>query len=201
MSGKIDLGKYAKCVKKGDIILFPTDTVVGVGCRFDSADGIKKLRSIKSIKDSTPFAILISSPEQLDRLRIRKSRLSKLLISRFWPGGLTIVMSSENSYPCSGEGNTLGLRMPDFDLLRKIIEMAGVPLAATSANRHGRPAPKKLSDVEPSIAEMANCVLDYPVRCIGMPSTVVKLEAGEPRILREGAVPSEEILETLRESA
>ena len=200
MKEKINISKYAKSIQDGDIILFPTDTIIGLGCRFDSPEGIARLREIKDIKKSTPFAVLISSDEQLKMLKVRRSRKSNILISRFWPGGLTIVMSSENNYPCCGNGNTIGLRMPDFDILRTIIETAGVPLAATSANFHGKPAPKRMADVDPVIVEKADCVLDYPTRLLGLPSTVVKLEAGVPKILRDGAIPSAEIIEILKEA-
>ena len=200
MNDKVNIIKYAKCIQKGDIILFPTDTVIGLGCRFDSPDGIARLRQIKDIRQSTPFAVLISSQDQLRMLNVRRSRKSNVLISRFWPGGLTIVMTSENNYPCCGEGNSIGLRMPDFDILRKIIDKAGVPVAATSANFHGKPAPRKMEDVDPAIVKKADCVFDYPVRPVGLPSTVVKLEAGEPRILRDGAIPSGEIIEILKEA-
>lgn len=200
MNQKINIEKYAKCIKNGDILLFPTDTVIGIGCRFDSEKGIARLRSIKGIKETVPFAVLISSPDQLKTMNIRRSRISNLLISRFWPGGLTIVMTSENRYPCSGESNAIGVRMPDNDILRQIIEKADVPIAATSANLHGMPTPKYMSDVDKTIVEQAECVLDLPARPVGLPSTVVRLEAGEPRILREGAIPSSDILDTLREA-
>jgi L-threonylcarbamoyladenylate synthase len=194
------MNKYAGHIKDGDVLLFPTDTVMGIGCRFDSGEGIARLRAIKEIKESVPIAVLISSIDQLEKLKIRRSRLSNILISRFWPGGLTIVLSSEKHYPCCGDGNTIGLRMPDFDLLRRIIEKAGVPLAATSANLHGKPPPKIMEDVEQSIVERVDCSVDLTTRIIGLPSTVVKLEAGEPRILREGAVSSGEIYEALEEA-
>lgn len=200
MNEKINLEKYARCIKNGEVLLFPTDTVVGIGCRFDSEEGISRMRSIKQVKETAPFAVLISSPEQLEQMKIRRSRISNLLISRFWPGGLTIVMTSENHYPCCGEDNAIGVRMPDFDLLRKLIEIADVPLAATSANYHSKPAPKRIADVEASIVKKIDCVLDFPARLVGLPSTVVRLEAGEPTILREGAIPSKEIFETVRET-
>jgi len=200
LNEKINLEKYARCIKNGEVLLFPTDTVVGIGCRFDSEEGISRMRSIKQVKETAPFAVLISSPEQLEQMKIRRSRISNLLISRFWPGGLTIVMTSENHYPCCGEDNAIGVRMPDFDLLRKLIEIADVPLAATSANYHSKPAPKRIADVEASMVKKIDCVLDFPARLVGQPSTVVRLEAGEPTILREGAIPSKEIFETVRET-
>jgi len=201
LAGKIAFSKYAEFIREGKVALFPTDTVVGIGCRFDSKEGITRLRAIKGIKDSDPVAVLISSLQQLDVLRIRRSRLSNLLAEKFWPGGLTLVLSSEDRFPCSGAGNTLGLRMPDVDSLRKIIEMAGVPLAATSANFHGRPAPGRMEEVDASIVNSVNTTFDIPARLIGLPSTVVKLEGGELKIIREGAIPSRDIYDAIAEES
>lgn len=199
MAGKTAFSKYAKLLKKGVVALFPTDTVVGIGCRFDSEEGIARLRAIKGIKESDPIAVLISSLQQLDIMRIRRSRLSNLLAGRFWPGGLTLVLSAEDRLPCSGAANTLGLRIPDADFLRKIIEMAGVPLAATSANFHGQPAPGRMEDVDTSIVKSVDHTFDIPARLIGLPSTVVKLEGGEVKIIREGAVSARDIYDAIAE--
>ncbi len=200
MTGKIAFSKYAEFIRKGRIVLFPTDTVAGIGCRFDSEEGIARLRAIKDIKDPDPIAVLVSSVQQLDILRIRRSRLSNLLAEKFWPGALTLVLSSEDRFPCSGAGNTLGLRMPDVDSLRKIIEMAGVPLAATSANLHGLPAPGRMEEVDASIVNSVNGTFDIPARPVGLPSTVVRLEGGELKVIREGAIPSADIYSTVSEA-
>jgi L-threonylcarbamoyladenylate synthase len=178
---------------KAAVVLFPTDTVVGLGCRFDSEAAISRIRRIKGIDEKNPLAVLISDEKQLDTLKVRRSHLSNLLIGRFWPGGLTFVLSSELSFPCSGEGNTLGLRMPDADYLRKIIDMIGVPIAATSANLHGQPAPGSLRDVDLQISKEADHMIDVKITSSGIPSTVVKIEGGLLRIIREGAVTSDEI--------
>lgn len=199
MADKIALSKYAEFIKQGKVALFPTDTVVGIGCRFDSKEGIARLRAIKDIKDSAPVAVLISSAQQFGILRIRRSRLSDLLAEKFWPGGLTLVLSSESRFPCSGADNTLGLRIPDVDSLRKIIEMAGVPLAGTSANYHGLPAPGKMEEVDSSIVKKVNGIFDIPASPLGLPSTVVRLEDGELTIIREGAIPARDILDTVAE--
>ncbi len=199
MAGNIDFSKYAEFIRKGKIALFPTDTVVGIGCRFDSEEDIARLRAIKGIKDSDPIAVLISSMQQLDSLRIRRSRLSNLLTMKFWPGGLTLVLSSDDRFPCSGAGNSIGLRMPDVDSLRKIIEMAGVPLAATSANLHGWPAPGRMEEVDVSIVKSVDCTFDIPARLVRLPSTVVRLEGGKLKIIREGAIPSSDIYDAVAE--
>jgi L-threonylcarbamoyladenylate synthase len=193
-----DPRKIASLIDEGAVMLFPTDTVVGLGCRFDSKEGISRIREMKGIKTENPLAVLISSLDDLNDLKVRKSRVFNKLIEKMWPGGLTVVLSSEDSYPCCGEGNTLGLRMPDSDLMRKIIKMAGRPIAATSANFHGVPPPASIKDVDSRIAKKVDYVLDLPIKGVGLPSTVVKIEAGDVRIIREGAIASEEILEVTR---
>jgi L-threonylcarbamoyladenylate synthase len=188
-----EIKQVAGYFKKDGIVLFPTDTVVGLGCRFDSAAGIAHIRKIKGVNEKSPMAVLVSDEKQLDLLKVRKSRLSNLLMRHFWPGALTIVLSSEATYPCSGEGNTLGLRMPDVDLLRKIIEMIGAPIAATSANFHGRPAAVRLSDVDSAIKKKVDKIVDLEVAPSGLPSTVVTIEGGLLRVGREGAITRDEI--------
>lgn len=190
-----DIKRCADMFKRGNVVLFPTDTVVGLGCRFDSHEGIARIRQMKGIVEKNPLAVLISDEGQLDELRIRRSRLSNALMKRFWPGGLTIVMTAEESYPCSGERNSLGLRMPDVESLRRIIEMVGVPIAATSANLHGEPAPVILDDVQEAIRKHVDCVIDLEVVPNGLPSTVVKIEGGVLRVQREGSITEQEILD------
>lgn len=204
MAGKKKISKsrnpreIASLFNEGAVILFPTDTVVGLGCIFDSGEGISRIRKIKGIKTENPLAVLISSVDDLGGLNIRKSRVFNRLVEKMWPGGLTVVLSSENNYPCCGEGNSLGLRMPDNDFIRKIIEMTGKPVAATSANLHGISPPARIEDVDSRIAGKVDYVLELPVKGVGLPSTVVKIESGEVRIIREGAISSAEIFDAAR---
>jgi len=193
-----DPDRIASHFNEGAVILFPTDTVVGLGCRFDSVECIARIRRIKGIKEESPLAVLISSFEDLNRLKMRKSRIFNKLTEQMWPGGLTIVLSSENHYTCCGQGNTLGLRMPDSDLMRTIIRASGNPIVATSANFHGAPPPALLENVDPRIVDQADYLMDIPIKGIGLPSTVVKIEAGEVNVIREGAVSSDEIYQVIR---
>jgi L-threonylcarbamoyladenylate synthase len=194
-----DINECSRKLKNGSVGIFPTDTVVGLGCRFDSEEGIARIREIKGIKDSSPLAVLISSEDQLKMLKVRKSRFFNKLAEKLWPGPLTIVATAEDGYPCSGKGNTLGIRIPDSDLLRKIIEKAGVPIAATSANLHGQPAPKTIEEVEDEIADSADCKIDLPIKSLGIPSTVTAIVAGEIKVIRVGGVEEAEIFAALSE--
>lgn len=192
---------FANYFKKDSVVLFPTDTVVGLGCRFDSSVGISRIRSVKGMMDKKALAVLLSNPKQLEILSIRRSRVSNLLMERFWPGGLTIVMTSEKTFPCSGEGDTLGLRMPDVELLRRIIDMVGVPLAATSANFHGQPPPSVLEEVDRSIIKQTDHIIKFDLKPLGLASTVIKVEGGLVKILRQGAISKEEIFDVVGEKS
>jgi L-threonylcarbamoyladenylate synthase len=192
-----ELKLFASYFKGNSIVIFPTDTVIGIGCRYDSAQAISKIRQIKGIVDKTPLAVLISNEAQLDTLKVRRSSISNLLMQKFWPGALTLVLTSENVYPCSGEANSIGIRMPDSELLRKMIEVVGVPLAATSANFHGRPAPATLDAIDEPFRKMVDHIIDLDVKPIGQASTVVKVEGGSLRVYREGAVTKDEICQAV----
>ena len=195
MGNLTTIAKFARYFANDDVVLFPTDTVVGLGCRYDSANGIARIRQLKGIVDESPLAVLVANDKQVDLLKVRRSRIANLLMERFWPGGLTIVMSAEQAYPCSGQGNSLGLRMPDADFLRRIIEQVGTPLAATSANFHGQPASTKLENVDMKLAKMADHIIDFEIKASNHASTVVRIEGGHLRIIREGAISQKEILE------
>jgi len=139
------------------------------------------------------MAVLISDISQLDLLQVRRSRISNLIMQKFWPGGLTVVLTSEIAFPCSGERNTIGLRMPDSEFLRNIIDTVGVPLAATSANLHGHPAPARLGDVSPYFRDAVDHIIEFEMNSINLPSTVISIEAGNLKIIREGAISQNEI--------
>ena len=133
MNSGPDLKVYANYFKGDCVAIFPTDTVIGLGCRFDSVEGIAKIRKIKCIVDRNPLAVLISNESQLDLLKVRRSRLANQLMKEFWPGPLTLVLTAEVAFPCSGEANTLGLRMPDADLLREFTTLLpghGAPMTS-----------------------------------------------------------------------
>lgn len=193
MNTSNDARQFASCFKKDSLVLFPTDTIVGLGCRYDSVEGIAKIRKLKGIVGRNPMALLISDLSQLDVLQVRRSRISNLIMQKFWPGGLTMVLTSEIAFPCSGEGNTIGLRMPDSEFLRKIIENVGVPIAATSANLHGQPAPAHIGDVSGYFQNEVDHIIEFDLNPISLPSTVVSIEAGNLRIIREGAVTKSEL--------
>ena len=165
--------------KKGGVVIFPTDTVYGIGCRYDSQKAIDKIHRIKGTPKTQHFPILVGNSMQVEKIaQINES--AKNLMKKHWPGGLTIILRSKNGK------EKIAFRMPDLDSLRNIIEEVG-PIIGTSANFHTQPAPRSDEELDPKLVSLA----DYVIKgeCIGgRESTVVDTTVYPPKILRQGAI-------------
>ena len=169
-----------KILKKGGIVIFPTDTVYGIGCRFDDKDAISRLYKIKKTPESQPFPILVFDLSQVEKLAVI-NKTGEELIKKYWPGALTIVLQSK------GGKNKIGFRMPDSSLIKSIIDGVGEPLIGTSANFHGSRAPRSYGEIDPDFIKLADFVLKGECQ-LEMESTVVDAIGDVPKILRQGAV-------------
>ena len=129
-------------LKGGGIIIFPTDTVYGICCRFDDKDAISRLYKIKKTPVTQPFPILVSDLSQVEKLAVI-NKTGEKLIKKFWPGALTIILRSKKGR------EKIGFRMPDSSLVRSLIDGVGEPVIGTSANFHGHPPPKSYEELNP----------------------------------------------------
>src|SRR3990167_3063695 len=144
--------KAVKILKKGGIVIFPTDTVYGIGCRFDDKDAISRLYKIKKTPDSQPFPILVFDLSQVEKLAVI-NKTGEELIKKYWPGALTIVLQSK------GGKNKIGYRMPSSAFIKSIIDGVGEPIIGTSANFHGSVAPKSYEELDSDFAKLADFVV------------------------------------------
>lgn len=175
-----EIKKAAQIIKNGGIVIFPTDTVYGIGCRFDDIDAVNKLYRIKNTPENQPFPILVSGIDQVKKIA-KISEIANDLIHRHWPGGLTIILPAKN------DSKKIGFRMPKSKLLLLIIKKVGVPIIGTSANFHGANTSAKFEDLDPKLIKLA----DYVIKgeCLGkVESTVVDATVAPPKILRRGVV-------------
>src|SRR3989338_1657657 len=140
-----DLKKAVEVLKSGGIVIFPTDTVYGISCRFDNQKAIKRLYQIKGTPQNQPFPILVSKIDQVKSLAII-TKICQQLINKYWPGAITIILPSRHS-SAAPQNNTIkvGFRMPYSDLIRFLIDRVGVPIIGTSANFHGQKPPKRFN--------------------------------------------------------
>lgn len=175
-----DLKKAATILKNGGVVIFPTDTVYGIGCRFDDKEAIDRIYQIKGTPKDKPFPVLVSNISQVKKLAII-TKVGQKLIDKYWSGALTIILPSRN------KSRKIGFRMPDSEMIRTLIDKVGVPIIGTSANSSGQKAAKSFKDLDPKFVRL----VDYVVKGIcqgGIESTVVDATKDPPEILRKGAV-------------
>lgn len=190
MSQKDSIDQAIASIKNGGIAIFPTDTAFGIGCRIDRPDAIDRLFNIKkrSAKQATP--VLTDSLLMIEPFLQPVPKAVKSLMDKYWPGALTIVLHCKTAnIPAAvrGEGETLGVRMPDHAISRAIIRGVGVPIIGTSANFHGKPTPFRFEELDTELLKLVDVVV--PGICIQQEaSTIIDCTTTPWTILRQGAV-------------
>jgi L-threonylcarbamoyladenylate synthase len=183
-----DIKAAAVVIQSGGVAIFPTDTVWGMGCSVESEQGIKKFYEIKQRERNKPTAVLVGSVDQAQRYGILNP-LALSLAKVHWPGALTIVVEAKPNVPESimGEMKTIGLRFPDFELVKELTQVLDCGLVTGSANFSGKPSPFSKTQIDPELLKLVDIVLDG--ECGNQPpSTVVDCTGSELNILRQGSV-------------
>jgi L-threonylcarbamoyladenylate synthase len=187
----------AAALEAGRLAVIPTDTVYGLACRPDSEDAVRALSALKHRSPEQPIALVAASVEAL--VTLIPELPSEVLVR----GPFTVVViNPERRLPWLGgdRSDTIGVRLPDVEgIAADLLSRVGV-VAATSANLHGGPDPRRVADVPDEILDAVSAVLDVG-ELPGSPSTVIDLTGPEPRVLREGAVSAEEALGRLADIA
>jgi L-threonylcarbamoyladenylate synthase len=183
------LQNAVKVLNNGGIIIYPTDTTFGIGCRIDNNHAIEKLFSLRNRPLDMAVPVLVGSLGMAKTYgKISEEVVSKL-VNPFWPGALTIVVKSLNNIPdlVSGGKNTVGIRIPNNNDILHVINNVGVPILGPSANFHGFNTPYKFEDLDPKLTAMVDYVLNGECN-LKQPSTVIDTTQNPWKILREGAV-------------
>jgi L-threonylcarbamoyladenylate synthase len=186
-------------LREGGLVCFPTDTVYGIGAAAGDDAAVRRLYAVKGRPPDKPLPLLLAEPTAASRVA-DLTPLGKTLALRFWPGALTIVMRKSPSYrslALSG-GDTVAVRVPDHELVRRMIRDLGGPVTGTSANRAGAPAPVSAAEVAFQLGEMVELIIDGGRSRARAESTVVDITATPPAVLREGAISRGEVEEVLR---
>ena len=185
----------AETLKNGGLVAFPTETVYGLGADGLNPTAVKSIFEAKGRPSDNPLILHISDTNQLDKIVKNVNETAKTLMEKFWPGPLTLVMEKTQAVPkeTSGGLDTVAVRFPEHSLARKLIEKAGVPVAAPSANTSGRPSPTKAEHVREDMDGKIPWILDGGSCDIGVESTVVDVTGDAPVILRPGKITFEQI--------
>ncbi|WP_422449059.1 L-threonylcarbamoyladenylate synthase [Thermoanaerobacterium sp. DL9XJH110] len=189
----------AEIIKKGGLVVFPTETVYGLGGNALDEKAAEKIYSAKARPRDNPLIVHIHSLEQLDCLVRDIPAGARRLIDRFWPGPLTIIFNKNEIIPYSTTGglDTVAIRMPDHPVALELIRESGVPIAAPSANISGRPSPTSAPDVFEDMAGRVDIILDGGPCTVGVESTVLDVSGDVPVILRPGGLTKEQLEEVL----
>jgi L-threonylcarbamoyladenylate synthase len=192
-----EIKEAAKLVQAGRLIAYPTDTVYGLGCNPFDADAVERLVRVKErVKGSLP--ILVNSLKEAERLG-EISGVAAELANRFWPGPLTLVVQARSNFPVKVTGDSLlvGLRIPNHETARRLIQESGGALIGTSANISGHPPLRTAEDVVRELEGRVDIVIDGGPSLLGRESTVVRILGDESTVLREGAISRDDILKAL----
>ena len=189
------LKEPAQIIKNGGIVVFPTETVYGIGTNGLNENSIKRLYEVKQRPLSKPINLLVNSIEMLEQITQNISELEYKLIKKFMPGPFTIILKKKNIVPniLTANGDTVGIRIPENKVALKLIEYAGVPIATPSANISGKPSGTTLDMINNDFGEKVDYFIDGGKSKIGVASTIVQVIDGKPHILREGAILKENL--------
>ena len=189
------LHKVANLLKAGKTVVFPTETVYGLGANALDPEAAKKIYEAKGRPSDNPLIVHISKKEDVDFLAGNISQDSKLLMEAFWPGPLTLILDKSDNVPIETTGGlmTVAIRMPSNPIARKLIDLAGVPIAAPSANISGRPSITSSKYLVEELCEKVDAIIISEDSEIGLESTVIDMTASTPVILRPGKIGKTEI--------
>ncbi|MCH7999436.1 MAG: threonylcarbamoyl-AMP synthase [Chloroflexi bacterium] len=187
-----------RVLRDGGLVCYPTDTVYGIGAAAGDDAAVRRLFAVKGRSLDKPLPLLLADVSDAARVA-EVTPLAKSLATRFWPGALTIVMRKAVSYRslALAGGDTVALRVPDHEFVRRIVRALGEPITGTSANRSGTRAPMSAAEVALQMGEMVELIIDGGQSRTGLESTVIDITRDKPEIVREGAVSRGEVEEAL----
>ncbi|WUI00977.1 L-threonylcarbamoyladenylate synthase [Spirillospora sp. NBC_00431] len=188
------IAEAVSAVRRGELIVLPTDTVYGVGADAFTADAVRALLDAKGRGREMPPPVLVGSVRAATALVENLGTYGQDLVDEFWPGALTLVCRANRNlmWDLGDTKGTVALRMPMHELAVELLKETG-PMAVSSANLSGRPAARDVEEAEKMLGDAVSVYLDGGVSGHSDPSTIVDLTGSVPRLLRAGAVPEDKI--------
>lgn len=182
-------------LRGGGVIGFPTDTYYGLGADPFNPTAIEKIFTIKAREKNKPILLLIGDIEQLSQVTKKVSKEARILMKSFWPGPLTLLFEARNDLPNNllGDGNTIGVRLPDSIVVSQLLRRIKKPITATSANASGQMGCKSGDEVSKALGEKLDLVLDGGHSPGGKASTIIDTSCYPPKLIRDGVIEKKEI--------
>jgi L-threonylcarbamoyladenylate synthase len=194
-----ELQSAAKEIRRGGIVMFPTDTLYGLAVDPRNWNAIERLFTVKGRNTSNAVPMICADLEQVEREIGLMPDLAKELSKLFWPGPLTMVLDGKGSMAKNAIGfdGSVGVRVPSHPVARALADTVGHPITATSANRSGERASQSVTETSKSILESIGLILDAGEVSGGLPSTIVDVRTNPVRLIRVGAIPWEDVLNSI----
>lgn len=196
-----DLHTAAQLLKDGGLVGIPTETVYGLGANGLDETAVRGIFAAKGRPQDNPLILHIPSEDWLERYCRDIPDTAYALAGRFWPGPLTMILPRRDIVPdvVTAGLDTVGVRCPDHAVCREIIQLAGVPVAAPSGNRSGKPSPTRAQHMREDMDGRVDAIVDGGPCRVGVESTIVDLTCTPPRLLRPGGVTLEQLRAVLGE--
>lgn len=192
---KIEIKKQAEILKKGDTVIFPTETVYGLGANALDEKAVSKIYEAKGRPSDNPLIVHIYDKHQVEELAKDISPKAQVVMDKFWPGPITIILNKKDIVPSrtSGGLDTVAIRMPSNPIAKELLKETNLPIAAPSANISGRPSPTKANHVYEEMNNRVDGIILGGDCTFGLESTVLDLTNDIPTILRPGSVTKEDL--------
>lgn len=192
-----DIEKLKKCaesLKKGNLVIFPTETVYGIGASALDEKAAKKIFIAKGRPNDNPLIVHVSSIQMINDICYDINNIEQKIIDTFFPGPITLILKRKNIIPdyVTASLDTVGIRMPENKIAQKLIELANIPVAAPSANISGKPSGTLIDDIIDEFDTKVDYIIDGGISKIGVESTVVKVIDNVVNILRPGKISPED---------
>jgi L-threonylcarbamoyladenylate synthase len=192
------IAEAAAVLRAGGVVVYPTETFYGLGALATAGETLERLACAKLRPEGKPLPLVAADRAQVAAVATLDGPAARLA-DLFWPGPLTLVLpATPDLHPAITAGTgTVGVRVPGSEVARALAEAAGGALVSTSANLSGGPPPDRVEALDPALVARVDRVLDAGPTPGGLPSTVIALDGGAPRLVRPGAIALEAVLAAL----
>ncbi len=189
------LDEAAKCISRGGILVYPTETLYGIGADATNRDAVRRVLAAKRRPDDKPILVIVHSTELLKRLVTEVPKAAEILMREFWPGPLTIVFKAAECAPAelTGSSKTIGIRIPSSKFCLELLSRCNCPLTSTSANVSGGQIRNTVADIRAELSDAVDMYIDAGVLPESRPSTVISVVHRKVELIREGTISFEHI--------
>lgn len=191
---KNDIRRAIDLLKKGELIVYPTDTLYGLGADIFNEEAVRKVYEVKKRPFNIPLPIALANIEEIEEYAFMND-LAYKLAERFLPGKITLILKKKRIIPDIISKEKIGIRIPNNEIAIKIAKE--MPVTATSANLHGKKAPYEINIAKKQLGNKIALYINAG-KLSGIPSTIIDVSEGKIKIIREGAIKEEEIWKSIK---